>query len=174
MGHYHIYIIYFRNCISNVIFAKKGKKSTFDPTMAVPGWDGKVNDITCFNCDRDGHFANQCPEPDCRKKKVTLAQFSLTQIDIEIIDPNWILLDTCTTITVICNPTLVNNITSVDNYNGMTIVTNGGSQFLIRKQILKSFQCKYISKKTPLSTSFPSLMLWICKDYYGFRGWACH
>jgi hypothetical protein len=58
-----------------------------------------------------------------------LAQFSLTQKEMDVINPNWILLDMCSTVSVMCNPALVRNIMSVHDDDGMTIITNGRSQF---------------------------------------------
>jgi hypothetical protein len=118
---------HFRNQISNIMFTQ----------MAVPGRDGKIHDITCYNCNEDRHFANLCPEKDCRQKKVALAQFLLIQKDMAIINPNWILLDTWSTVSIVCNPAIVNNITSVPNNDSMTIVTNGGLQFFNQKADLK-------------------------------------
>ena len=47
---------------------------------------------------------------------------------MEIIDKNWLLLDTCSTVSVCCNPNLVKDITSCSTSDALTIITNGGSQ----------------------------------------------
>ena len=103
----------------NVTFVQSDKS-------AVAGKDGKMYDhITCHNCNTPGHYSNQCP---AKKDKVTLAHFSLTQKKLELIDKNWILLDTCSTVSVFCNPDLVHNITDCKPGDGITVVTNGGSE----------------------------------------------
>jgi hypothetical protein len=133
------------------MFAQKGQRASFDLSTAVPGRDGKVHDVTCYNCNEDGHFSNQCPEKDRRQKNVTLAQFSLAQKDLAIINPNWILLDTCSTVSVICNPNLVSNIKSVATNDGMTIVMNGGSQFFNQTADLNILPLKVHFKEDSLA-----------------------
>ena len=83
---------------TNLSFTQKGKTCEL-----VPGRDGKVHDdIECHNCHQMGHYTNQCPH----KKKIALAQFTLTQNKLELINRNWVLLDTCSTVSVFCNSEL--------------------------------------------------------------------
>ena len=90
-----------------------------------PGRDGKVySHVKCHNCEEPGHYANQCP----KSKTVTFAHFSLTQKKLELINKNWVLLDTCSTVSVFCNPVLVKNIISCAPGDGITVLTNGGSE----------------------------------------------
>ena len=87
------------------------KNFTFAQTSSanpVAGRDDKVySHVNCHNCNEPGHYSNQCPKA---KKNVTFVQFSLTQKKLELINKNWILLDTCSTVSVFCNASLVNNI----------------------------------------------------------------
>ena len=107
--------------VGNVSFTQKGVSSEL-----VPGRDGRVHEgIVCHNCHKEGHYANQCPHS---KKKVTLAHFTLAQHKLELINKNWILLDTCSTVSVFCNSSLVHNIQTCKPGAGLTVVTNGGAQ----------------------------------------------
>ena len=92
----------------------------------VAGRDGKVySHVKCHNCNEPGHYSNQCPKV---KKNVTFVQFSLTQKKLELINKNWILLDTCSTVSVFCNANLVNNIENCSPGEDITVITNGGSE----------------------------------------------
>ena len=107
--------------IGDVSFTQKGMNSEL-----VPGRDGKVHaGIVCHNCNKEGHYSNQCPHS---KKKVALAHFTLAQNKLELINRDWILLDTCSTVSVFCNSGLVNNIKECKPGAGLTVVTNGGAQ----------------------------------------------
>jgi hypothetical protein len=70
---------------------------------------------------------------------------------MEVIDPNWILLDTCSTVSVCCNPNLVQNIKPIANNDGMTIVTNGGSQYFNETADLKLLPMKVHFKEDSLA-----------------------
>ena len=92
----------------------------------MPGRDGKVHEgIVCHNCHKEGHYANQCPHS---KKKVTLAHFVLAQHKLELINKNWVLLDTCSAVSVFCNSSLVHGIKECKPGAGLTVVRNGGLQ----------------------------------------------
>ena len=105
---------------TNLSFAQKGKTCEL-----IPGKDGKVHeDIQCHNCHQMGHYSNQCPH----KKKIALAHFTLAQNELEVIDKNWVLLDTCSTVSVFCNSELVHDIQACLPGTGLTVITNGGSQ----------------------------------------------
>jgi hypothetical protein len=110
---------------SHVSFAQATSNS--GDKSSVPGKDGKVfAHIKCHNCGKYGHYANQCTE--ARKPRAQFTQFVLTQKDHEIIDKSWILLDTCSTVSVCCNKSLVSNIVPCTPNDELTIVTNGGTQ----------------------------------------------
>ena len=90
----------FQDRLSKFRFRRGGKRNfTFvqsSNSEAVPGKDGKLyTHITCHNCNTPGHYSNQCP---VKKDRVTLAHFSLTQKKLELINQDWILLDTCSTV----------------------------------------------------------------------------
>ena len=108
------------NKINNVSFAQKGQTCKI-----VPGNDRKIHEeIECHNCHKKGHYSNQCPY----KKKVALAHFVLAQNQLELINRDWLLLDTFSTVSVFCNSELVNNIQPCQPGTGLTVITNGGSQ----------------------------------------------
>ena len=116
--------------LSKFRFRRNGKKNiTFvqsDSRESVPGKDGKLYEhITCHNCNTPGHYSNQCP---VKKDKVTLAHFSLTQKKLQLINKNWILLDTCSTVSVFCNEHLLHDISNCKPGDGITVITNGGSE----------------------------------------------
>ena len=91
----------------------------------VPGSDGRVFEhIKCHGCHSFGHYRNQCP----KNRQVTLAQFVLSQQELASINPNWILLDTCSTVSVYCNKKLVKDIHPCPPNQELHIVTNGGSE----------------------------------------------
>ena len=115
----------------NFTFTQSSSSSNSD---AVPGRDGKLyTHVKCHHCHTPGHYANECPAKDA----VTLAHFSLTQKKLELINKNWILLDTCSTVSVFCNADLVDNIQNCLPGNGITAVTNGGSEHFKQNADLK-------------------------------------
>ena len=119
---------------------RRGNKRNFTFVQSnnrepVPGKDGKVySHITCHNCNTPGHYSNQCP---AKNDKVTLAHFSLTQKKLELINQDWILLDTCSTVSVFCNKSLVKDIKDCLPGDGITVVTNGGSEKFQQQGTLK-------------------------------------
>ena len=109
--------------LGNVSFVQLGEKNNTPP---VPGTDGIIHpNITCHGCNAKGHYRNRCPTTP---KNVTLTQFVLNQHELSTIDPTWILLDTCSTVSVFCNKELVTNITPCAEGDELHIITNGGSE----------------------------------------------
>ena len=62
------------------------------------------------------------------KKEHNFGSFTLTQKELEVSNREWILLNTCSTVSVICNPDLVSNIKPCKQGDGITVITNGGVQ----------------------------------------------
>ena len=112
------------NNITNLSFAQ-----TTDEV--IPGVDGKKHPhVICHACNKRRHYANKCPEvPTSSKVKLQFAQFILNQSEGAHINPNWLLLDTCSTVSVVCNLVIVTNIRPCNNGEDLHIVTNGGTQF---------------------------------------------
>ena len=63
-----------------------------------------------------------------RRRGLDMLQFGsmFTQSQDRVINPNWILLDTCSTDNVFCNEQLVSNLRKCNEGDGIEIITNGG------------------------------------------------
>ena len=116
-------------------FAQRGQSTS----EATPGNDGKVfSHIDCYNCGHKGHYASNCPH----KKKITLGHFTLTQKQLELINKQWVLLDSCSTVSVFCNRDLVSNVEKCAPGKSITVVTNGGVQDFDHQADLKLLPLK--------------------------------
>ena len=109
----------------------------------VAGTDGRLlPDIMCYNCNTQGHYAGQCPQSDRREEGSGFIQIGTNLVqseneeqsfDFNPINKNWILLDTCSTHNVSCNPDVLSNIKNCTDDESLKILTNSGS--LVYKKI---------------------------------------
>ena len=97
---------------------------------SIAGNNGLTHDgIECYQCHGFGHYASNCPDGTTGTVTgTTLTQFAfmLAQTNSPLIDPQWILLDSQSTISVFNNPAMLTNIRK----SGHTLraLTNGGHQ----------------------------------------------
>ena len=108
---------------------------TFAQLTPVPGTNGQLFEkITCNKCHLPGHYANVCPDivpvvaasAPPSTTGTTLVQYVLAQSKSGNIDPDWILLDSQSTISVFRNPALLTNIRT--SSAPLRALTNGGHQ----------------------------------------------
>ena len=79
----------------------------------IPGTDGRVFQVICYNYNKKGHYALCCPEPSTRvgANNLQVGGNMLAQVHQQgLIPPDWILLDTCSTDNVVNNKGMINNI----------------------------------------------------------------
>jgi hypothetical protein len=112
---------------------EQGKKNSDEPPK---------QQVTCFNCGKQGHFANKCPHQKIEAKGTNLcmdtdnkstknveddkddAGFMFSQA--ESIPKSWILLDSQSTVDLFCNDSLLKNIQRVDTV--MKVKCNAGTR----------------------------------------------
>jgi hypothetical protein len=92
-------------------FAQTARINPVSSASMVPGNDGITHDsVTCFSCNRGGHYANHCPSA------ISLVQhaYMLTQSAIEdrynAIPKHWIFLDSQSNISVFNSQHMISNI----------------------------------------------------------------
>ena len=64
-----------------------------------------------------------------------------------VINPMWILLDTCSTASVCCNEDLIRDIRECGADEELTVITNGGKQAFKHIGILKDFPLQVYFKR---------------------------
>ena len=99
---------------------------------SVAGTDGVVHPgISCFTCNGFGHYSDACPNapnvpPTTTGTTLTQYAFMLSQSHDSGIDPDSILLDSQSTISVFRNPKMLKNIRRSEHT--LRAITNGGYQ----------------------------------------------
>ena len=102
--------------------------------IAIAGTDSQFRpNVTCYGCGLPGHMAGECPTTTASPTTaVTLLQYAYvlaqaTQAGLEHeIDPDWILLDSQSTISVFKNASMLTNIRNSGRV--LRAITNGGHQ----------------------------------------------
>ena len=119
----------------NVSFEKTRKVRYNIPPLA--GTNGEtLPDISCWTCMRLGHLFRHCPE-GVKVQNVQLRYTQLTHTPSDIVPSHWILFDSGSTVSFICNPSLVQDLVDVDE--PVRGFSNGGSQDYIQRGKLKLF-----------------------------------
>ena len=154
-----------KNNHGNFMFAMVGKDGDGaggdDGDDLVPGTDGRIIENECYICRKKGHISWYCPEagntgpPPRNKQNLNCAQFGFVQSgknvkEEEVIDSNWILLDTCSTVSVCCNQNLVRDVRKCGDDEILTILTNGGSQTYEQMAVMKDFPLEVHFKRDSL------------------------
>ena len=103
-------------------------------TKLTPGHNRTTSNMLCYRCQNWGHICPNCPN-SCGHTGCSLMQYGIClmqRLDNNGIGSNstinkaWILLDSCSTFSCVCNPSLVTNIRPCDENELMTVYTNGG------------------------------------------------
>jgi len=98
----------------------------------VPGKDGKIyfnqtsdEPIVCFGCNCKGHYAGRnCPNEN-RKDQVRMPAITLSLS--HLISPKRLLLDSCSTVTLLSVRRLLRNIRRVPRSDALRVVSTGGT-----------------------------------------------
>ena len=135
----------------------------------VAGTDGKIVDAECYVCHERGHISWYCPKagntgpPPRDAKNFNCAQVGFMQrgtgkakIDESenkknVVNPKWVLLDTCSTASVVCNEELVRDIRRCESGEELTVVTNGGRQTFEHIAVMKELPLQVYYKKDSLA-----------------------
>jgi hypothetical protein len=102
---------------------------TFAQQAVVPGSDGELYPrITCYTHQRMGHYLEHCPTGATTATGTTLTHhaYMLSQSSASDIDPEWILLDLQSTISVFKNRDMLMNVRR--SPHELRALTNGGYQ----------------------------------------------
>jgi hypothetical protein len=108
----------------------------------VTGNDGRsFLEVRCYRCQSNGHYSGICPSTTSQHLQIGL---SLTQTKRHptpntTVNPDWLLLDSCSTKSTIKSEHFLTNIKSCKPGQEMRIYTNGGSQDYHQFGTLKFF-----------------------------------
>ena len=95
-------------------------------------------EVMWYNCDHTGHYSGQCNLPDRRQNGKGRRGIGMIQVghlfaqderknDLsEVIDKDWILLDSCSTDSVCCNVDLLKGLRNCTLNEMLHIITNSG------------------------------------------------
>ena len=98
----------------------------------MPGQDGATSNVLCYGCQNWGHLRPNCP---CGRSGHSLMQYGVCLMQCinysngfndGTINRAWILLDSCSTLSCVCNPALITNVRPCDSDELMTVYTNRG------------------------------------------------
>ena len=95
----------------------------------VPGRDGTTSNATCYNCRKPDQLAYNCSEAGRTVTCSLQVIYNFTQKKIQKNDPmdnNWVLLDTCSSASVLKNASLAKNVTKCNTEDKLVILTNSG------------------------------------------------
>ncbi len=100
----------------------------------VPGSDGILHDrITCYACGKKGHYSFACPTIDDDQESngksgvgCTQMGYALRQRGDPMINPSWILLDSCSTTSTFHDKSLVSNIHKCAPADELHLYSSGG------------------------------------------------
>ena len=109
----------------------------------VAGTDGNTYpDTLCYNCQNKGHISTYCPEVS-KKEGVTMAQvgISLAQKDgrDDLISKWWVLLDTCSSATTVCNKDLIGDVRDATADEQILLHSDAGTQLYDKIGMMKDF-----------------------------------
>ena len=108
-----------------------------EKNKTIPGNDVRsFPEVTCYCCQETGNYARNFPSSTANTHTgthslqvgLTMTQTTKEAPTTNIINPNWILLDTCSTISSMRNKSLVQNIQPCDRGEKLRAYTNGGHQ----------------------------------------------
>ena len=108
----------------NVSFAQV--KQVRDDLPPLTGINGELQaDITCWKCMRLCHISRFRPER-VHVQHMQLRRTKLTHAPQDVVPENWLLLDSGSTVSSVCNSALIQNIVPIDE--PVRVFTNVGSQ----------------------------------------------
>jgi hypothetical protein len=111
-------------------------------TRVVTGTDGRrFPDVRCYRCQSNGHYSGNCPGTPSQHLQVGLCliQASPTSTQHNTVNPDWLLLDSCSTVSSINNGKFLQSIKTCKQGDEMRVYTNGGSQDYDKFGTLKFF-----------------------------------
>ena len=142
-----------------------------DDREQVPGTDGNVYDVTCFHCQKYGHYAVQCPGIDSTKKNETEEIHHNEEVSVSSEEDsgdesmiismcnylagektygnNSILLDTGSTVSVFKNTKMLTDVK--DSGTTMRALTNGGYQDSTERGVLPGFFPVWVNRSSRMN-----------------------